>query len=181
MKMVRSWRTRQPQSSVLRSPQTWVRTQKRIDEKWNHGLCVSLLSLHLSFYLVSLPLQRSLLTAHPFQSLPWLNVPLLFAPFLSACLLSSGSTHGHIRAVQYLLCLIVNAIDCLLFAMYKRSAHPYRRHIQTHTHTRADWCLLGGKCVAGMVIRKKIDMHTRWTSVSLHLTASVSAARLIHL
>lgn len=35
--------------------------------------------------------------------------------------------------------------------------------------------------MAGMVIRKKINMRTQWTSVSLCFILSVSAARLIHL
>lgn len=63
--------------------------------------------------------------------------------------------------------------------MYKRSEHQYPRHI--HMHTEWISCLLGDKCVAGMVIRKKINTHTQWTSVSLCLILSVSAAQLIHL
>lgn len=52
----------------------------------------------------------------------------------------------------------------------------------THTHAHiVDGCLLRDECVAGMVIRKEINMRTRWTSVSLCLFPSVSAAQLIHL
>lgn len=66
--------------------------------------------------------------------------------------------------------------------MYKRSEHQYPRHTRTQQHTLSvDGCLLGDECVAGMVIRKKINMRTQWPSVSLCLVLSVSAARLIHL
>lgn len=37
------------------------------------------------------------------------------------------------------------------------------------------------ECVAGMVTRKAINMHTQWTSVFLCFILSVSAAQLIHL
>lgn len=152
------------------------------------NLCTSLFSFHFSFYLDSLPavalfasfalLPAVCIQFSPTQSLPRLNVPPLFTLYVSVSLyrpvwhmvtsvwLFSVGAQGSVLALPYCY-----TIDCLLFDYHVQKIRTSVSKAHTHAH-RVDWCLLGDKCVAGMVIRKKINTHTQWTSVSLSVSFS---------
>lgn len=96
--------------------------------------------------------------------------------------MSSLSPHGLIYVVSILLSVGVQALVLLLVPSIVCYLTKDLNISIPSTHTQiVDRCLLGDECVAGMVIRKGINMHTQWTSVSLGFILSVSAARLIHL
>lgn len=93
--------------------------------------------------------------------------------------LSSSSAHGHIYVVAvcgrsgFTTCSAVLSRHRLSAIWLSCTKDPdiSIRGTSTCTHG-VDWCLLGDKCVAGMVIRKKINMHARCTSVSLCVSLS---------
>lgn len=169
MKSVKSWSIRQPQwtfSSILWSPKIWSSESEhknllmRSETMTFVCLCsVSIVDFIWSLSRCSTPFIFCF--AHPSQSLLWLKVLLLFTPFVSVwCLVWPMVTSMWFNTC---IALLLHYRSSAISLSCTKDLNISIQGTCTHTHG-VDWCLLGDKCVAGMVIRKKINMHTRWTS-----------------